>query len=79
MADTPNRTAELMRVHDPVQITEHIAVAAFIAGYTGGTRVSYTTDLRIFAEWCRDSGFNLLNARLHGQRHVLDVPVDAAR
>jgi hypothetical protein len=63
MADTSNTTAALVRLHDPVQITERVAVVAFIAGYTGGTRVSYTTDLRIFAEWCHDSGFNLLNVR----------------
>jgi hypothetical protein len=56
MADTSNTTVELVRLHDPVQITERVAVAAFIAGYTGGTRVSYTTDLRIFAEWCHNSG-----------------------
>jgi site-specific recombinase XerD len=63
MADTSNTTVELVRLQDPVQITERVAVAAFIAGYSGGTRVSYSTDLRIFAEWCHDSGFNLLNVR----------------
>ena len=47
MADTSNTTVELVRLQDPVQITERIAVAAFIAGYSGGTRVSYSTDLRI--------------------------------
>jgi site-specific recombinase XerD len=70
MADTTNtptvHTAEVVRYDDPVIITERVAVAAFIAGYTDPTRRSYATDLRIFAGWCHDHGFNLLNVkRLH--------------
>ena len=45
-------TAELVSYEDPVVITERVAIAGFLAGYTGNTRTSYTTDLRIFAEWC---------------------------
>ena len=44
-------------------ITERVAVAAFIAGYTDPTRRSYATDLRIFAGWCHDHGVNLLNVK----------------
>jgi hypothetical protein len=70
MADTTNtptvHTAEVVRYDDPVIIIERVAVAAFIAGYTDPTRRSYATDLRIFAGWCHDHGFNLLNVkRLH--------------
>ena len=27
-------------------------LAGFLAGYAGNTRISYTTDLRLFADWC---------------------------
>ena len=67
MADTTNtptvHTAEVVCYDDPVIITERVAVAAFIAGYTDPTRRSYATDLRIFAGWCHDHGFNLLNVK----------------
>jgi hypothetical protein len=67
MADTTNtntvRTVEVVRHDDPVIITERVAVAAFIAGYTDPTRRSYATDLRIFAGWCHDHGINLLNVK----------------
>jgi hypothetical protein len=41
MADTTTttvHTAEVVRYDDPVIITERVAVAAFIAGYTDPTR-----------------------------------------
>ena len=60
---TTVHTAEVVRYDDPVIITERVAVAAFIAGYTDPTRRSYATDLRIFAGWCHDDGFNLLNVK----------------
>ena len=71
MADTTNtmtntttvHTVEVVRYDDPVIITERVAVAAFIAGYADPTRRSYATDLRIFATWCHDHGFNLLNVK----------------
>ncbi len=67
MADTTNtatvHTAEVVRHDDPVIITERVAVAAFVAGYTDPTRRSYATDLRIFAGWCHDHGVNLLNVK----------------
>ena len=53
MADTTNtttvHTVEVVRYDDPTIITERVAVAAFIAGYTNPTRQSYGTDLRISA------------------------------
>ena len=66
MADTETttvHTAEVVRYDDPVIITERVAVAAYIAGYTDPTRRSYATDLRIFAGWCHDHGINLLNVK----------------
>jgi site-specific recombinase XerD len=56
-------TSELVRFDDPVEITERVAVAAFLAGYTGATRVSYTTDLRIFTGWCHETGVALLGVQ----------------
>jgi site-specific recombinase XerD len=58
-----HQTAELVRFDDTHEITERVAVAAFLAGYTGTTRVSYTTDLRIFAGWCQETGVNLLRVQ----------------
>jgi Phage integrase, N-terminal SAM-like domain len=67
MADTETPTtvltAEVVRYDDQVILTECVAVSAFIAGYTDPTRRSYATDLRIFAGWCHDHGFNLLNVK----------------
>jgi site-specific recombinase XerD len=53
-------TAVLVRYTDPDDLVERSAVAGFLAGYTGATRVSYTTDLRLFAEWCAGNGVRLL-------------------
>ena len=55
--------AEIVRYEDPLLVTERVAVAAFLAGYIGGTRRSYTTDLRIFAQWCHEHDRNLLTVR----------------
>jgi len=55
--------AKIVRPDDPLLVSERVAVAAFLAGYSGGTRVSYTTDLRIFAGWCHDRELHLLNVK----------------
>ena len=39
--------AELVRVDEPLNFTERAAIAGFLAGYTGNTLVSYTTDPRL--------------------------------
>ena len=56
-------TATLVSYEDPSVMTERLAIAGFLAGYTGATRTSYTTDLRIFANWCQDSRLDLLGLR----------------
>ncbi|MBK7020602.1 tyrosine-type recombinase/integrase [Candidatus Microthrix sp.] len=66
MADTVHThalPAEIFQPEDPLLVSERVAVAAFLAGYSGGTRVSYTTDLRIFAGWCHDHDLNLFNLK----------------
>ena len=62
MAPTLN-SVELVRADDPLGFTERGAIAGFLAGYTGNTLVSYTTDLRLFAEWCTNNGLRLLDVR----------------
>ena len=56
-------TAVLVRFHDPFDIRERGAVAGFLAGYTGTTRVSYTTDLRLFTLWCVEAEVRLLDVK----------------
>jgi hypothetical protein len=55
--------ATLVRYEDPLDVREREAIAGFLAGYAGNTRVSYTTDLRLFAGWCADRGLRLLEVR----------------
>ncbi len=56
-------TAVLVRYDEPDDVAERVAVAGFLAGYTGATRVSYTSDLRLFAEWCANQGVRLLDVK----------------
>jgi site-specific recombinase XerD len=42
---------------------ERLALAGFLAGYTGLTREAYTLDLRQFAGWCRQHDIPLFGAR----------------
>ena len=76
MADTTNTTTvhtiEVVRYDDPTIITERVAVAAFIAGYTNPTRQSYGTDLRIFAGWCHDHGINLFEVKRLAKQAGID-------
>jgi site-specific recombinase XerD len=53
----------LVRYEDPLDLQERGAVVGFLAGYCGNTRVSYTTDLRLFAAWCADNRLRLLEVR----------------
>ena len=56
-------TTELVSYEDPSVITERVAVAGFLAGYTGNSRTGYTTDLRIYADWCHQNQLTLLGVR----------------
>ena len=56
-------TAVLVRTDDLIDVRERAAIAAFLAGYTGTTRVSYTTDLRLFLGWCTDTRVRLLEVK----------------
>jgi len=56
-------SGEIVCMDDPVEVTERVAVAAFIAGYSDPTRRSYATDLRIFSSWCHDHGVGLFDVQ----------------
>jgi site-specific recombinase XerD len=43
--------------------TETVAVVGFLAGYCGGTRRSYGTDLRLFSIWCHERNLTLFSVR----------------
>ena len=43
--------------------TERLALAGFLAGYTGLTRQAYELDLRQFASWCQQHQVQLFGAR----------------
>ena len=53
-------TVVLVRYQDPFDVRERGAVAGFLAGYTGSTRVNYTTDIRLFACWCTEVGVRVV-------------------
>ena len=43
--------------------TERLALAGFLAGYSGLTRQAYELDLRQFASWCQQHHLRLFQAR----------------
>ena len=42
---------------------ERLALAGFLAGYTGLTREAYALDLRQYASWCQQNHLRLFGAR----------------
>ncbi len=42
---------------------ERLALAGFLAGYTGLTREAYALDLRQYASWCQQNQVRLFQAR----------------
>ena len=56
-------TAVLVRADDRIDVRERAAIAGFLAGYTGTTRVSYSTDLRLLLIWCADSRVRLFEVK----------------
>ena len=54
---------EVVIAEETVERREMLAVAGFLVGYGGSTRVSYATDLRLFAAWCHEAKLNLFIVR----------------
>ena len=42
---------------------ERVALAGFLAGYSGLTRDAYALDLRQYTSWCQQHGLHLFQAR----------------
>ena len=57
-------TSTAIAVAEPVFTgPEQLALAGFLAGYTGLTREAYALDLRQYASWCRRRHVRLFDAR----------------
>jgi site-specific recombinase XerD len=56
-------STQLVLVIEPTVSAERQAVAGFLAGYAGNTRLSYATDLRLFAAWCGERGVTLFSVK----------------
>jgi integrase/recombinase XerD len=60
---TVTPSAALVPVTPAFTTAERLAVAGFLAGYSGLTRQAYGLDLRQYAAWCRAHGLALFAAR----------------
>jgi integrase/recombinase XerD len=55
--------ADLIPVAPVFTNTERLALAGFLAGYSGLTREAYELDLRQYASWCHQHRLRLFQAR----------------
>jgi|SRR5215831_18756620 len=62
MATTSTSTA-VAAVEPVFTGAERLALAGFLAGYTGLTREAYALDLRQYVSWCQQRGIRLFQAR----------------
>ena len=73
-------TSTTVVLFDPVFADpERLALAGFLAGYSGLTRDAYELDLRQFVGWCDDHQLDLFEvpqARTRGVRRDLEGSVD---
>ena len=54
---------EVVVADEPVERREMLAVAGFLAVYSGSTRISYPSALRSFASWCHQGKLTLFSVR----------------
>jgi len=54
---------EVALADEPIERKEAVAIAGFLAGYSGSTWISYASDLRSFASWCHQGKLTLFNVR----------------
>jgi hypothetical protein len=47
---TATATVELVPADEALGVAERVAIAGFLAGYTGNTLISYTADLRLLVQ-----------------------------
>ena len=60
---TTTPSAALIPVAPVFTNTERLALAGFLAGYSGLTREAYELDLRQYASWCHQHHLRLFQAR----------------
>src|SRR5438876_1366780 len=60
---TTTLSAALIPVAPVFTNTERLALAGFLAGYSGLTREAYALDLRQYASWCHQHHLRLFQAR----------------
>jgi integrase/recombinase XerD len=60
---TTTTSAALVSVAPVFGNAELLALAGFLAGYTGLTREAYALDLRQYASWCQQRHIRLFDAR----------------
>ena len=60
---TPTPSAALVPAAPVFTNTERLALAGFLAGYSGLTRQAYELDLRQYASWCQQHHLRLFGAR----------------
>jgi integrase/recombinase XerD len=60
---TTTTSAALAQLRPMFSEPERLALAGFLAGYSGLTREAYTLDLRQFASWCHNHGLALFGVR----------------
>jgi len=63
MSDTDTPSTEIVVFDRSFADPERLALAGFLAGYSGQTRDAYTMDLRLFATWCAERDIRLLEVR----------------
>jgi site-specific recombinase XerD len=64
MTTTTSSPSTVIAVAEPVFTNaERLALAGFLAGYTGLTREAYALDLRQFTNWCQQRHLRLFEAR----------------
>ena len=60
---TTTPSAALIPIAPVFTNTERLALAGFLAGYSGLTRQAYELDLRQYASWCQQHHLRLFQAR----------------
>ena len=63
MSDSSPSSAALVAVRSDETMLERLALVGFLAGYSGPTRESYRTDLRLFTAWLNDRQVRLLQVQ----------------
>ncbi len=64
MTTTTSSPSTVIAVAEPAFTNaERLALAGFLAGYTGLTRDAYALDLRQYASWCQQHHVRLFDAR----------------